>query len=102
MTLVERLQPDIQFPRKGPPMYDWEVSPPGFVLARFREKIIIDGAPCTQARFAQSILITVERQQAYEQEKRGRRMPAAIWMLARITWDALALAEWQQRRPQHE
>jgi hypothetical protein len=77
-------------------------EPSGAELKAFRESIIINGVVCTQEQFAAPVGIKAERQSAYEQEKRGKRMPAHMFTLARITWDALALAEWKKTRPKRD
>lgn len=52
---------------------------------------------------AASIGVPFSTYEGYYYGKRSGRMPAPLWTLLRITWDALAFAEWQrERRPSHE
>ncbi len=83
-------------------VFDITKEPTGAELQRFRESIVINGKVCTQEQFAESIGIKLERQQAYEIEKRGVRMSAPLFTLARITWDALLHAEWKKTRPKRD
>jgi hypothetical protein len=55
------------------------------------------------ARMARSISMPLPTFEDYYYGKRGKTMPATPWILLRITWDALLLAQWQQQhRPTDE
>lgn len=77
-------------------------QPAGSTVRNFRLAILIDGKPCTAERFADSLGVNVQNINDYEVEKRGKRMPAVLWLLARITWDALARAQWMKSLPKRD
>jgi hypothetical protein len=83
-------------------MFDIHAQPTGSELQAFRCSIWINGTVCTQQQLADSIGTTADRIHTWEVEKGGTLMPAPWWTLTRITWDALALAEFQKIRPKRD
>ncbi len=78
------------------------VRPRGDEVRRLRESIVINGHVCTREEFGAPLLTHWERVKDYELEARGARAPALWWLLARITWDALARAQWIKSLPKKE
>lgn len=100
MTLVEYLVPGIPIPRKGDAVFDVNQRPSTLQLQAFCNRY---GRGAEMRRMmAKSIGIPQNTFDDYYYGKRERQMPAPSWAFLRITWDALALAEWQKRRPRHE
>lgn len=82
--------------------FDKNAQPTGAELRAFRLRIIVNGQPCTQQRFADSIDTALQNIKNYEAEKNGTLMPAHLWLIVRITWDALALEQWKKTRPKRD
>jgi transcriptional regulator with XRE-family HTH domain len=83
-------------------MFDIRAQPTGPELQAFRLRITIKGQPCTQQQFADSIGTSLQNVKDYEIEKKGKLMPGPLWLIARITWDALALEQWKKTRPKRD
>jgi DNA-binding XRE family transcriptional regulator len=83
-------------------MFDTKTQPTGAQLRAFRLRITIKGVPCTQQQFADEIGVSLQSLQDYETEKKGKLMPGPLWLIARITWDALALEQWKKTRPKRD
>lgn len=100
MTLVERLEPGITVKRKGAAVFDVDERPSTLQLQAFCNRYGTGGG--MRKMMAASIGLPQNTFDDYYYGKRDRQIPASSWTLLRITWDSLALAEWQKRRPQHE
>lgn len=81
-------------------MFDLTAQPTGADLRAFRLRLImLDGKPCSRRQLADSIGSTEQNIKDYETEKNGKLMPAAVWVITRIMWDALAFEQFKKLRP---
>jgi DNA-binding transcriptional regulator YiaG len=68
--------------------------PSGAQVREIRERQMVDGRSMYRAEFAELIHATEQQVKTWEQEVRGVKMPAPIWLLTRITFDPLRRAHW--------
>lgn len=61
--------------------------PSGEKVRAMRERQTVDHRPMTQEEFGQWLDAKTQQVSDWETEKRGVRMPATTWRLARITFD---------------